>query len=100
MERQAAETAGPKRGGMKLRWVLLGAAAVFAAAAWAALGVGYVLRPSLAVWAGLVGLAALSLEVLFWTAAGVFGWSFLAKRRASLARLRQRLFGRRADSSQ
>jgi hypothetical protein len=84
--------------GVLVRRLILGAAILFAIAAWAAVGVAYFMRPSFAVWAGLVTLGAISLEVLFWTAAGVFGWSFLAKRRAALDRWRQRLFGKRRDS--
>jgi len=84
----------PRRG-VKLRWLILGAAVLFALAACGAAVVGYFLRTSLAVWAGLVTAAALSLEILLWTAAGVFGWSFLDKRRAALGRLRRRLFGGR-----
>ncbi len=89
----------PTRGVM-VRRLLLGAALVFAIAAWAAVGVAYVMRPGFAVWAGVVTVAAISLEILFWTAAGVFGWSFLAKRRAGIDRLRQRLFGKRQESSE
>jgi hypothetical protein len=79
--------------GVMARRLLLGAALVFAIASWTAVGVAYFMRPSLAVWAGVVTLGAISLEVLFWTAAGVFGWSFLAKRRATL----QRWFGKRRN---
>lgn len=86
------------RRGMMVRRLLLGAAVLFAVAACTAVGVAYFMRPSLAVWAAVVTVAAISLEVLFWTAAGVFGWSFLAKRRETLDRLRQRLFGRGARS--
>ena len=89
----------PQRGAM-VRRLLLGVALLFAIASWAAVGVAYFMRPSLAVWAGVVTVAAISLEVLFWTAAGVFGWSFLAKRREALARWRQRLFGNRTEREQ
>jgi hypothetical protein len=89
----------PQRG-VLVRRLLLGAAVLFAIASWTAVGVAYFMRPSLAVWAGVVTLGAISLEVLFWTAAGVFGWSFLAKRRETLARWRQRLFGKRQDAGQ
>ena len=89
----------PRRG-VLVRRLLLGAAVLFAIASWAAVGVAYFMRPSLAVWAGVVTLGAISLEVLFWTAAGVFGWSFLAKRRETLARWRHRLFGKRQDAGQ
>ena len=87
-----------ERRGAKVRWLILGAAVVFALAACTAVGVAYFMRPGFAVWAGLLTLAAISLEVLFWTAAGVFGWGFLAKRRATLDRWRQRLFGKRRDA--
>lgn len=84
---------------MKLRWMILALAAGVVVTAWAALAIAYFFfDPSLAVWAGLVTAAALSLEAFLWVAAGVLGWSFLASRRASLARLRERLFGRRTAS--
>jgi hypothetical protein len=79
----------------KVRWFILGAAILFAVLAWTAVGVGYFMRPSFAVWAGLVTVGALSLEVLMWSAAGVFAWGFLDKRRAMIGRWRQRLFGPR-----
>jgi arginine exporter protein ArgO len=75
---------GPR--GVMVRRLLLGLALLFAVAAWTAVGVAYVMRPGIAMWATLVTIAAVSLEILFWTAAGVFGWSFLAKRRAMLDR--------------
>lgn len=87
----------PDRRGVMVRRILLGLALVFAIGAWTAVGVAYFMRPSIAVWAGLVTLGAISLEVLFWTAAGVFGWSFLAKRRATIDRWRRRVFGKGAS---
>lgn len=81
---------------MKVRWIVLGVAIAVVIAAWSALAIGYFFfDPSLAVWTGMVTAAALSLEALLWVAAGVFGWGFLAKRRAALGRFRDRLFGRR-----
>ncbi|MGE0743229.1 MAG: hypothetical protein AB7O98_17980 [Hyphomonadaceae bacterium] len=82
---------------MKVRWIILAVAGAVVIAAWSAMAVGYFYRPSLPVWAAIVTAAALSLEGFLWVAAGVFGWGFLAKRRASLARLRDRLFGRRGE---
>ena len=35
------------------------------------------------VWVAIVAAAAFSLEGCLWVGAGVFGWGFLAKRRAS-----------------
>lgn len=80
---------------MHLKWIVLGLAGAIAIAAWGALAVGYFHRPPLPVWAGLVTAAALSLEGFLWVAAGVLGFSFLAKRRAALGRMRDFLFGRR-----
>ena len=85
---------------MKVKWLILGAAITFAVLSCAALGIGYVLKPSTTVWVILVAVAAISLEVLFWVAAGVFGWSFLANRRAAIDRIRARLFGKQPDSRQ
>lgn len=90
MSKQTETRAKPK-----LRWLILGAAVTFAVLSCVAVGIAYVMKPGLAVWAGVVTVAAISLEVLFWTAAGVFGWGFLAKRRATLDRWRQRFFPKR-----
>ena len=81
---------------MKARWIVLLAAGLIVVAAWAAVAVAYFLfDPSLALWTALVTAAAVSLEGFFWVCAGVLGWSFLAGRRAALARLKQRFFGTR-----
>lgn len=84
---------------MKTRWIILTVAGLIVIAAWSALAIGYFYRPSMPVWVGIVTAAALSLEGFFWVAAGVFGWGFLAKRRAALARFRDRLFGKRAPTT-
>jgi len=80
---------------MKVRWIILAVAGLIVIAAWSTLGFAYFNRPSLPVWAAIVAVAALSLEGFFWVAAGVFGWGFLAKRRAALGRFKGRLFGKR-----
>lgn len=80
--------------GVKTRRLLLGAAILFVICAWTAVVIGYFMQPSLPVWAALVTVGAVSLEVLLWTAAGVFGWSFLAKRRERM----QRWFGRKPQA--
>ncbi|MBN8605963.1 MAG: hypothetical protein J0L81_03525 [Caulobacterales bacterium] len=82
---------------MKVRWIILAVAGAIVIACWSALAIGYFNRPSMPIWVGLVTAAALSLEGFFWVAAGVFGWGFLAKRRAALGRLRDRVFGRRSE---
>jgi hypothetical protein len=88
------QTQTTTRRGVFIRRLILGAAILFAVIAWAAVGVTYFMRPGIAVWTVVVTIAAISLEVLFWSAAGVFGWSFLAKRRATM----QRWFGKRRNS--
>jgi len=80
---------------MKVRWIILTVAVVVVIAAWSTLAFAYFYRPSLPVWVAIVTVAAVSLEALFWVAAGVFGWGFLAKRRAALGRFKDRLFGKR-----
>jgi len=83
---------------MKVRWIILTVAVAVVIAAWSALGIAYFNRPSLPVWAAIVTAAAVSLEALIWVAAGVFGWGFLAKRRAALGRFKDRLFGKRTQT--
>lgn len=85
---------------MKVRWIILAVAGAIVLAAWTAMGVAYLYRPPLPVWAVIVTVAAVSLEGFLWVAAGVFGWGFLAKRRSALARFRDRLFGRRPAQNQ
>lgn len=81
---------------MKLRWILLALAGAALVATTSAAAIAYFFfDPSIVVWTALVTAAAISLEVFFWTAAGVLGWSFLAGRRAMLQRLKQRFFGAR-----
>ncbi len=80
---------------MKLRWIILTVAGAIVIAAWSALAVGYFYRPSMPVWIAIVTTTALASEGFLWVAAGVFGWGFLAKRRAALGRLRDRVFGKR-----
>lgn len=80
---------------MKVRWIILAVAGAIVVAAWTALGIGYFNRPSMPVWIAIVTTTAVASEGFLWVAAGVFGWGFLAKRRAALGRLRDRLFGRR-----
>lgn len=80
---------------MKMKWIVLSLTGAVVVATWAAAAIAYVFfEPSLAAWTGLVTAAALSLEGFFWVGAGVLGWSFLAKRREMVMRLKQRLFGR------
>ena len=79
---------------MKARWIILIVAGLVVVAAWTALAMAYFFfDPSLALWTGLVTAAALSLEGFLWVGAGVLGWSFLAGRRATLQRWKQRFFG-------
>jgi hypothetical protein len=79
---------------MKARRIILGLAGLFVVATWGAAAIAYFFfEPSLALWTGMVTVAALSLEGFFWVGAGVLGWSFLAGRRETLSRLKRRFFG-------
>lgn len=83
----------------KVRWLILGAAVTFAVLACAAAVVIVILyRENTPLMMGAVTVAAVSLEVLLWTAAGVFGWGFLANRREALGRWKRRLFGPKTES--
>jgi len=78
---------------MKTRWIILGLAGAAVIATWSAAAIAYFFfEPSRMVWIALVTAGALALEAFFWIGAGVLGWSFLAGRRATLARLKQRFF--------
>jgi hypothetical protein len=86
---------------MKVKWVILGLAAFVLVGAWSALVIAKLFfDPSMAQWVGVVTVAAFATEGFLWVAAGVFGWSFLSKRRAMLGRWRDRLFGRRRTETQ
>lgn len=84
---------------MKARWLILGLAGLVVVAAWSAVAITYFFfDPTIVVWTAVVTIAAISLEAFFWVAAGVLGWSFLAGRRATLTRWKQRLFGGRTQN--
>ena len=84
---------------MKARWIILSLAGLVVVAAWSAVAITYFFfDPTIVVWTAVVTVAAVSLEGFFWVAAGVLGWSFLAGRRAALWRLKQRLFGGKAQN--
>lgn len=86
---------------MKARWIILTLAGFILVGAWAAVAIAYFFfDPTIVVWTGFVTVAALATEGFFWVAAGVFGWGFLAKRRAALGRLRDRFFGKRQQISE
>lgn len=86
---------------MKARWIILTMAIVIALGAWAAVAITYFFfDPTIVVWTAVVTVAAFATEGLLWVAAGVFGWGFLAKRRAALGRLRDRFFGKRQQTSE
>lgn len=86
---------------MKIKWLILGLAGLILIGAWSAVVITKLFfDPSMAQWVGVVTVAAFATEGFLWVAAGVFGFSFLAKRRAMLARWRDRLFGRRNAETQ
>jgi len=97
----STETENPERRRPKMRWLILSAAAAFAVLACAAAVVVVIFyRSNAPLVMGALTVAAIGLEVLVWTAAGVFGWGFLAKRREALGRWKQRLFGGRNGTGQ
>ncbi|MEQ1491150.1 MAG: hypothetical protein ABL932_11435 [Terricaulis sp.] len=86
---------------MKARWIILSLAGLVLVGAWAAVAITYFFfDPTIVVWTGVVTVAAFATEGFLWVAAGVFGWGFLAKRRAALGRLRDRFFGKRQQISE
>jgi hypothetical protein len=85
---------------MRAQQIVLAIAGAAVIATWSAAAIAYFFfDPSMAVWAGLVTAGAVSLEAFFWVGAGVLGWGFLAGRRATLSRLKQRFFGGKQRSS-
>ena len=86
---------------MKARWIILALAGLVLVGAWSAVAIAYFFfDPTIVVWTAVVTVAAFATEGFLWVAAGVFGWGFLAKRRAALARFRDRLFGKRQQISE
>lgn len=86
---------------MKVRWIILSLAGLVLVGAWSAVAVTYFFfDPTIVVWTAVVTVAAFATEGFLWVAAGVFGWGFLAKRRAALARFRDRFFGKRQQASE
>lgn len=89
----SAEIQTPERKRPKARWLILGAAVTFAVLACAAaIAIVALYRENVPLVMGAVTVAGISLEVLLWTSAAVFGWGFLAKRREALGRWKRRMF--------
>lgn len=86
---------------MEVRWIILSLAGLILVGAWSAVAVTYFFfDPTIVTWTAVVTVAAFATEGFLWVAAGVFGWGFLAKRRAALARFRDRFFGKRPQTSE
>jgi len=86
---------------MKARWIILSLAGLVLVGAWSAVAVTYFFfDPTIVVWTAVVTVAAFATEGFLWVAAGVFGWGFLAKRRAALGRFRDRFSGKRQQTSE
>ncbi|HYD89013.1 MAG TPA: hypothetical protein VEA80_16170 [Vitreimonas sp.] len=98
----SAEPRNVDQRGRKARWLILSVALTFALLACAGAVVIVILyRSNVPLVMGAATVAGVSLEVLMWTAAGVFGWGFLAKRREAIGRWKRRLFGRgKSETSQ
>lgn len=85
---------------MKPRWIILALAGLVVIAAWSAVAITYFFfDPTIVVWTAVVTIAAVSLEGFFWIAAGILGWSFLAGRRATLERWKQRFFAAKTPNT-
>ena len=83
----SAELQTPERRRPHVRWLILGAAVSFALIACAAaIAIVMLYRDNTPLVIGAATVAGVSLEVLLWTSAGVFGWGFLAKRRVGSVR--------------
>ena len=96
----SAELQTPERRRPHVRWLILGAAVSFALIACAAaIAIVMLYRDNTPLVIGAATVAGVSLEVLLWTSAGVFGWGFLAKRREALGRWKRRLFGTKDNGS-
>lgn len=94
----SAEIQTPERHRPHVRWLILGAAVSFALIACvAAIAILILYRDNTPLVIGGATVAGISLEVLLWTSAGVFGWGFLAKRREALGRWKRRLFGPKSE---
>lgn len=97
----SADLQTPERRRPNVRWLILGAAVTFAILACAAAVVVVMLyRSNVPLVMGAATVAGVSLEVLLWTSAGVFGWGFLAKRREALGRWKRKLFGQKNETPQ
>lgn len=69
------------RRGRAFFWLLSALVAAAAAAAWAAVGIGYWMDVSRGTWVILVVVAALATEGLFWALAAALGLSVLDARK-------------------
>jgi uncharacterized membrane protein len=95
----SADAQTPEKRRPSVRWLILGGAVTFAILACAtAVVVVMLYRSNVPLVMGAATIAGVSLEVLLWTSAGVFGWGFLAKRREALGRWKRKLFSPKSEA--
>jgi hypothetical protein len=64
----------------RFKWIIVSAVASVCGASWLAVCIGLAVRLSLPIWTGIVTVAALSSEILFWTVAGALGVTVIQAR--------------------
>jgi hypothetical protein len=62
------------------RWIVLAAVGSICLASWAAVCAGFFVRFTLRVWTGIVTVAAVSTEILFWSLAAALGVTVIQAR--------------------
>ena len=70
-----------------LKWIIVSIIASICAASWLAVCVGLVVRFPLPIFTGVVTVAAISTEALFWTVAGALGVTVIQARHRLWARI-------------
>jgi hypothetical protein len=65
---------------LKFRWIVLATVGSICLASWAAVCAGFFVRFTLRVWTGIVTVAAISTEMLFWSLAAALGVTVIQAR--------------------
>ena len=75
--------------GSRLQWVILAALSGICLTSWTAVCVGFFVKFTLGAWTGIVTMAAVTTEVLFWALAAAFGVTVIQARRRLWVRSRE-----------
>lgn len=65
----------------KLRWIVVGVAAVVCVGAWVSMAIGYFVRVSVPAWVAIVTVAAFATEALIWAIAFAMGLKLVEARK-------------------